>query len=260
MKKIIFIISIVILLIIFLLFGIYMIEKTDQEQEENVNQLLCEGINTSIEIKDNFIIITAPQYNSNNEVVNAINQLKNEYSDTISIYELNFDNLEEKCMANIINKTGTYDVLKESKTYTILGYNQGEYKGSIQNQTHFYEIENFLEELQIIKKKEIKEEITYNDYEKNIDSEDYLLLIVSEKDIKEEVSANMKKVFPNIKQNTINKRSTLGEQIIKDLEEKTEVLNVYPQVFYFKNGQVIKNDKAFSESSFTEFKSEVIND
>ena len=64
----------------------------------------------------------------------------------------------------------------------------------------------------------------------------------------------MEKVFTNIEKNTVNKRSSVGEKIIKDIEKTFKPKNVYPQVFYFKNGKVIESQKVFEEKQFKEFK------
>lgn len=253
-KKILIILASV-LIVSVLIVGVCFLIKNDKQSSNDEINSICNEINSYKKSKDNFVVVIMSKRNVNGDAQDAITKFKSLYKDLTIIYDVDFSVINNKCFAETFNDTGAYDLLKKNNSVvTIIGYKNGSYEGMMQNETSPYSIEDYLVKLGVIEKKEIKEDISYEDYKKNKDLNEYLLLIVSEEDVKDEVSDNMKKVFPDLKQDTINKRSVVGEKILKDIESNFKLKNVYPQVFYFKNGKVVASEGVFSEKNFEKFK------
>jgi len=254
-KKKVLTIIITIIFIILLITTIYFIAKNDTTKQINKAEIVCQKINNSKKNNETFILVLKSKFNLNGESKDAIKNFKKKYKDLIVIHEINYDLINNKCFEKALADTGTYEVIKQDNSaISIYGYKDGIYQGMIQNETSEYGIEKYLVETKIITKKDIKEEITYEEYLKNKEKDEYLLLVMSEENAKKEVLSNMQKVFTDIPKNTINKRSSVGEKIVKNIEENFVPKNVYPQVFYFKNGKIIASESVFGENKFKEFK------
>ena len=57
----------------------------------------------------------------------------------------------------------------------------------------------------------------------------------------------------------INFKGNVGMQIKADINKRIEYDATYPRLFYIKNGEVLKTDEVFDESSLINFKNEIAN-
>lgn len=255
-KRNILIIMLIVVIIVSIVFIKYFIDDNNGNNFINKNTL-CNKINKSKEKNSNFIIIINNKYKTNADIEDALDNFRKEYDKEL-IYDISFDEINNECMKKSLEDTGMYNLLLENKIPTVIGYSNGKYTGVIQNEGDYNVIKKFFEEKGVIKKHEIEETITYNMYLENIEkNEKYLILLITNEKIRKELSLNMKKVFPDVKQNTVNIESEVGKKILVDLKEKAKIKEIYPQVFYFENKKVIANDGVFSVKMFEEFKNTI---
>jgi len=132
----------------------------------------------------------------------------------------------------------------------------GDNVGIIQGIEDYYAVEKYLIEFKVIDEIEIKEGITFNDYNNKIKGE-YLFLAITEEEVREKLFDMLNKTFPNIPKDVINVKGDVGNQIKLDLNERDEYDNTYPRLFYIKNSKVVKSSEVFDENSFLNFKNEL---
>lgn len=257
-KKIITISALIVICIVIALIIIFpLIGKDDNNNNEINKNKLCVNMEKSMLKKENFVIIVNYE-RANGYTYEATSKFKEEYKKLVTIYETDYNTLNEECVKDLMYYDGIHEQLIANPSQAVIGYKKGVFSGLSLDIGSFRKLEELLIEQEVITKKEIKESLTYEKYQKNKNEDEYLLLVVVNEETRKIVSENMKKVFPDIKQDTVNKFSSLGEKIINELKSTTKAEDVYPHVFYFKNGKVIANNNLYSEDEFKEFKKMIL--
>lgn len=212
---------------------------------------LCKKIDNFKNNNSDFIVYI--EKNNNSSLENDVfAQLSNNYNKK-NIVIVNDKSLSDKCFLNEMVKVGLFEVIKNANTSNAIGYKNGEYVGSCSAQDYLF-LEDCLDKLKIVKKKEIKETIDLEKFKEKIKGE-YILFIIGIENIhRPVVKKNANEFFDKYNYDIINRTSNDGKQIYDYIIENYKIGDYYPQVLYFKDSKLVKNSEVFeNEKDYKDF-------
>lgn len=250
--KIIKIVVTIVLIVVVLLIVLRLIDK------DVFSKTICDPIDKLKEQKENFVIILNNENTISGSTEEAYERFEDEYAN-IDILKFDVKQLDDPCFNYSFAKENLHNEMGMLSKPIIVGYKDGKYVGEEQNSFSFFEIESYLDELGVIKKKEIVEKITYDEYKQNILRDDYIITVIMDENARIDVTKNMKKVFPDIKQDVINMRSETGKKIFEEIESQNGTIDFLPVGLYFRNGKLIASNSVYLEYEYAELKDKISN-
>lgn len=245
-------ITIILVIIIMTTIVLILIPKKEYKTKESA---ICETIIKDINSKKDVIVFALPEATSM-DTKETIKKIKENYKEENIYHTIKINDIKKECIDKMLINETLYEELKGTNDSAAILYKNNENVGVIQGIDEYSSLENYFIEVKVIDKIEIKEEVTLETYNQNIKGE-YLLLTITTEKHRKTISDNMKKVFPDINQDTINIKSDIGNEIMKDISKRANIDIFYPQVFYIKDGKVIKNTEVYEEETFIELKKEI---
>lgn len=239
--------------IVLLILVVYKLGSNVKENEVN-DTAICDKIVESKNNKEDFLIIIYNEYKENSDFNEAISDFYQKYKNLNKI-EIKVSDLKKNCMRNVFSETGMYEELYSGEAHTIVSYKAGAYVGVIANPLNVEAIENYLDDSNIIEKEVLNEiGLSYDNYKKNINLDDYMLVAISDESFRNEKSDMVKKVFPDYKFDVFNIKSNEGGRIFVDLNNNYDYDKTFSHIFYFKNGKLISDNNFTTEDSLNVFK------
>ena len=245
----------ILLLLIVSMFFLILLFVSSSNNKVLKTKNLCQEMISNIEMKKDIVLfVTAHDISSNEKY--TIDKIMKKYNEDNLFFETSYKDLSKDCFNKMMISDDLYNEILAMNDSVLLVYKEGEYAGIIQGIEDYYVVEEFLIEFKVIERVEIKENITFNDYNDKINGE-YLLLTITEEEAREKYFDLLDKAFPNIEKDVVNIKGNVGKKIKKDIIKKYKYDNIYPRIFYFKNGKVVKSDVVFDEDSLMYFKSQL---
>lgn len=248
---------IILLICILIIFAIVFIKLTipSSEETKSVATKTCEKLNENINTNNDTIIFFKPR-TMTIEAQETVEELKKNYPN-VEVINITEKILKDECIKKTLEDSNAYKDMNKKIDSLIVAYKNGKNIGTIMGLDTYSVVENYLDEIGLIKKKEIKETLNQQDFEEKIKSEKYLLLIVGTEEQRKELTELMQQHFASYKYDVISLKSETGQQIKEYIEQNNEVLNEYPQMFYFENNKLIKYQAAYDEETFVEYKNDL---
>lgn len=213
---------------------------------------VCDKLDKAIANKENFVLAIESSSSDEDDVLKNISK---NYKNLKLINTKNESVINKECIKKVI-KENALDNIKTDLGMAIL-YKNGTYVGMISDLTNYNNLENYLIQKEIIKKKEIKEKISFEKFKSNTKNE-YIIFLVDTEENRKLLEKNVPKYFKEYKYDIANINSNDGGLIYKYvLEHNGESSLIMPQGTYFKNSKVVTTRDALNIeeelASFSEF-------
>ena len=210
----------------------------------NSTKSLCNNINKYKKGNKSFVVYFEPQNSDTNEEIKSpINQLSEDYKELI-ILQITTDKMDDDCIKKELEITGTYSWFQKDEASMIM-YKDGKYVGAYASLNEYNSLENSLLEKKVIKKKEIKEDITLEKFKSAIKT-DYIIIIIPDENYRSIVEENSSKSFKDYDYDVVDYKSGEGEKIDKYINQNYKVNNNYPKALYFKNSKIVLEESFYN--------------
>lgn len=251
-KKIIYIILIMILIISFLIFINYNHEQQVNTQTGTNDKICIDVLDDLKNQKD--VIIYFKAVEEIKESLDITNKLEKKYQN-LSIHIFKNEQREENCIKKILNENSLSNELDDSSSLII--YKQGQYQGFMISPSDINQIEDYLSQLQVITKQEVSEKINLNQFQENIKSEKYFLLIVADEEARTFYEEEFAKQMVEYKYDIINLNTTEGKKILNYVDQNFEKIREFPQIYYFNNNKLKLTETIYDSNSLAQFQENI---
>lgn len=237
-------IIIVIILLVSLSLIVFGVINTRKNQKDHINDI-CDEIKANKESKNNFMIFVRGN-DINDYVTTGINDFTNDYKISKVINAKN-DEIDNECLKKELEDNNQYEEVKSSTIASIIFYENGKYRGGIIGDFGYNSLENYASEIGFIKKHDIQETLTFDNFKNNLKNE-YILVMIGEEKARKIVGEHVPKYFSDYKYDIVNTNSDVGQKILQYILDNYTIGHLFPQALYFKNGKLLLDEVVFDTS------------
>lgn len=230
-------------------------EKLDLDNEK-LNKM-CNEINEEIKNQSNFVVFVTDNLVFSGDSNDVVNEYINAHQTSNQIFNIDFTEINDKCIKKILENDNLYEFLDTSRVNTVLGYKKGKIVMTQSNMTDYISLEEDLDKYGVIKAKKKKESVTLEKFKDNINQEKYIFLMITEENKRIKFENILKEVFYDYDYDYANYYGTEGEKIYSYIKDDLETENVFPKLIYYSKGKIIKETVASQKEQFEEFKTEI---
>ena len=240
MKKKLKIILLIIIIIIAITTIIIGLNHFSNHKYENNTVKLCETIKNYQNTKESFVIYVE-QTNSVDNFSEEIDRLLTEYTD-LKLIKTSQSSIAVECFEKTLNNKEQYQLITTDNANSILVYINGVFSTIYGNVTDYYSLIDILNDSKIIRKHEINETTSFEEFKTNINNQ-YILVLISDEKHRKMIEENAKKYFTNVNYDIVDFRSKVGSKINDYINDNYETGIIYPKALYFKDSKLLKENE-----------------
>ncbi len=225
------------IIIVLMVFGI-----TTSNKNRNGFTDICDEIKSAKEDNNAFVIfIEGDQIND--YLTTNLDDFKNEYPE-VNIIRIKHNTIKKECFKKELNISNIYKNLESSTVSTLLFFVKDERKGIIIGDFSYEHLENYADEIGIIKKHEVQETTTLIDFKNNIQDE-YILLLIGKEKSRSMVTKYASKYFKDYDYDIVYANSTKGNEIFNHVINNYKIGDMFPRALYFKKGKLLIDESVY---------------